>query len=116
MEPPILNRLTKDFGDSGARAAQFLITAGTLVASPVSAPRIGEVIAYCVREALVEIPRAAGVEEGQWKQISRRVVDARKRYEQARGLTGMDEQRALEDLLRSIDALEKFSLRKHRPR
>ena len=105
MEKPILNRLTKDFGDRGVRAAQFLKTAETLVASHPSAPRIGEVIAYCTREALVEIPRAAGVDEGQWKQLSRKVVEARMRYERARGLTGMAEQQALQDLLQSIDDL-----------
>lgn len=108
MEAQLLNRLTKDFGDRGARAAQLLKTAETLIISPPSAPRIGEVIAYCIREALVEIPRAAGIDEGQWKRVSREVVDARTRYERARGLAGMEEQKALEDLLKSIDDLAAF--------
>lgn len=105
MEPTLLGRLAKDFGDQGARAAQLLQTAEALMASPSSAPRIGEAIAYCIREALVEVPRAAGVEEGRWRHISRSVVTAQTRYVRARGLTGMDEKQALEDLLKSIDDL-----------
>lgn len=108
MEQDILNRLTKDFGDRGARAAQFLKTAETLVQTPSSAPRIGEAVAYCIRESLVEIPRAANIEEGEWKRLSRYVVDARTRFDLSRGLSGMDEQQALQDLLRSIDDLAAF--------
>lgn len=106
MEPPILEQLTNDFGDRGGRAAQLLKTAETLSTLPVSAPRIGEAIAYCIREALIEIPRVTRMEGGQWRSVSREVVDARTRYETARGLTGMEEQKALDDLLRSIDDLE----------
>ena len=111
MESSILDRLARDFGNHGARAAQFLKTAEMLIASFPSAPRIGETIAYCIREALVEVPRAAGsAETGSaeiaWKHLSRKVVDASTRYKQARGLTGMDEQQALEDLLESISELD----------
>ena len=111
METPILDRLARDFGNHGARAAQFLKTAEMLIGSPPSAPRIGEVIAYCIREALIEVPRAAGSAEAEstdrpWRLLSREVVDAATRYKQARGLTGMDEQQALEDLLESISELD----------
>ena len=107
----ILNRLASDFGNHGARAAQFLTTAKLLIDSPRPAPRIGEVIAYCIREALVEVPRAAGSAEAEstdrpWRILSREVVDAATRYKQARGLTGMEEQQALEDLLESISELD----------
>ena len=111
METPILDRLARDFGNHGARAAQFLKTAEMLIGSPPSAPRIGELIAYCIREALIEVPRAAGSAEAEstdrpWRLLSREVVDAATRYKQARGLTGMDEQQALEDLLESISELD----------
>ncbi len=111
MESSILDRLARDFGNHGARAAQFLKTAEMLIASFPSAPRIGEVIAYCIREALIEVPRAAGSAEAEstdrpWRLLSREVVDAATRYKQARGLTGMDEQQALEDLLESISELD----------
>ena len=105
MDPPILNRLTKDFGERGARAAQLMKTAEALIASPLSAPRIGELIAYCIRDALVEIPRASVVEGGKWRIVSHEVVEARIRYEAVRGLPGMDDQQALDDLLRSISDL-----------
>ena len=111
METPILDRLARDFGNHEARAAQFLKTAEMLIGSLPSAPRIGEVIAYCIREALIEVPRAAGSAEAEstdrpWRLLSREVVDAATRYKQARGLTGMDEQQALEDLLESISELD----------
>ena len=110
MDTSILDRIASDFGNHGARAAQFLKTAEMLIGSLPSAPRIGEVIAYCIREALVEVPRAAGSAETEsaetaWKHLSRRVVDASSRYTQARGLTGMNERQALEDLLESISDL-----------
>ena len=116
MDTSILDRLASDFGNHGARAAQFLKTAEILLGSLPSAPRLGEVIAYCIREALVEVPRAAGSAESKstdqpWRLLSRKVVDAATRYRQARGLTGMDEQQALDDLLESISELDDFHSR-----
>ena len=108
MEPPIFIRLANDFGENGTRAVQFLRTAKTLIESPTSAPKIGESIAYCLREALVTIPRTGRLEPNRWRLVSRDVVDARRRYEQALGFTGMEDQAlsALQDLLRSIDDLD----------
>ena len=37
-EPPILDRLTRDYGVRGTRAAQRLKTVGTLIALHLSAP------------------------------------------------------------------------------
>ena len=47
---------------------EFLNTAQALLASePQSVPRLGEVVAYCIREALKEIPKASGVgDAGRW--------------------------------------------------
>ena len=116
VDTSILDRLASDFGNHGARAAQFLKTADTMIGSLPSAPRLGEVIAYCIREALVEVPRAAGSAEAEstdrpWRLLSRKVVDAATRYKRARGLTGMDEQQTLEDLLESISELDDFHSR-----
>lgn len=116
MDTSVLDRLASDFGNHGARAAEFLKTADALIASRPCAPRVGEVIAYCIREALVEVPRAAGSAEAEstdrpWHRLSRNVVAAATRYKRARGLTGMDEQQALDDLLESISELDNFHSR-----
>ncbi len=116
MDTSVLDRLASDFGNHGARAAEFLKTADALIASRPCAPRVGEVIAYCIREALVEVPRAAGSAEAEstdrpWRHLSRNVVAAATRYKRARGLTGMDEQQALDDLLESISELDNFHSR-----
>ncbi|MFQ6026239.1 MAG: hypothetical protein ACE5Q6_01850 [Dehalococcoidia bacterium] len=108
---PIFDRIAQDFGDNGLRASEMLQTAVDLIHSGSEGPRIGEAIAYCIREALTEIPRTAGVVEGEWKNLSRRVAEGRTRYEQMQGLSGMDAEQALKDLLQSIDDLEAFHSR-----
>ena len=107
----ILTQIERDFGERGTRAAEMLRTAKSLIDLGSLAPRIGETVAYCLREALVEIPRTADLESGESKIISGKVVEARKRYQQMEGLSGMGTDLALEGLLQSIDEMDEFHSR-----
>ena len=113
-EPELLDGLRLEFGAHGERSVEFLMTAyGLLRLEGVSVPRMGAVVAYCLREAMMSILESAGVEQPvRWADASRRVVEARKRYEQAVGLSGEDTERALADLLARISELEDFHRRK----
>lgn len=104
-EDPLWAHLITDFGEFGQRSVDFLRTAAALLASGFSAPRCAEAVCYCVREALKELPKAAGiVPRPLWRQASREVVEARRRYQIA--AQGPDATAALADLLQSIDDLE----------
>lgn len=104
----ILTQVERDFGERGARAAEMLRTAKSLIDAGSLAPRVGETVAYCLREDLVEIPQTAGLPSGEWKNVSRKVVSERQRYEQMRSLSGIDADLALKELLQSIDDMDEF--------
>ena len=82
LEPALLDHLCSEFGSYGSRAVGFLQTAQRLVeAKPLAVPKPGELVAYCIREALTEIPKASGTpDDRRWKELSREVVKAAKRY------------------------------------
>ena len=109
-EPELLDGLRLEFGVHGERSVEFLMTAhGLLRLEGESFPRMGAAVAYCLREAMTSILRSAVVEQpGTWADASRRVVDARKRYEHAASLSGEGTQGALADLLARISELEDF--------
>ena len=104
----LVEHLTTEFGDHGHRAVEFLGTAAALLESDEPAPpRRPECIAYCLREALTTLPESSGLRGGgEWRKLSRTVVDAKRRFEQVRQLPGEDADGALRDLLDSIDAME----------
>ena len=114
VEAELLDHLTIEFGVHGRGAVEFLWTASELLSSieqrPESrAPRIGETIVYCLREAMTRLLRSQVAPHGaNLKDVTRDVVGSKKRYDRARGLAGTDEQGALEDLLRKIDQLEEI--------
>ena len=72
-------------------------------------PKVGELAAFCIREALAEIPKASGSsDEGAWRRLSRAVVDAAKQYRMAAELSSEDTTETLSELLSSIDELNSF--------
>lgn len=108
-EPELLDHLVVEFADHGRRAVEFVDTADRLLRldSDDDAPRRPEAIAYCLREAMKAIPASQSIGGGGlWRSASRKVTDARRRYERARGIPGEDERGALNELLRAIDDLE----------
>ena len=70
--------LVIEFGDHGQRAIEFLETAWTLLQqADSSVPRLGETMAYTLREALLGILQSQDQgEDESWSAISRDVVNA----------------------------------------
>ena len=110
LEPALFDHLQVEFGDHGSRAVGFLETAQGLLdtgAAPVS--RLGELVAYCIREALTEIPKAsADSSRRRLGDLSETVVKAAKRYRMAVELPGGDNAGALGELLSRVDNVEGF--------
>ena len=110
IERALLDHLRVEFGDHGDRAVGFLEAAQSLLdEGSVPVPKVGELAAFCIREALAEIPKASGSsDEGAWKRLSRAVVDAAERYRMAAELSSEDTTEALSELLAGIDELDSF--------
>ena len=110
LDPELLNHLMTEFGCHGERAVEFLNTASHLLAfgSGSVAPRLAETIVYCLREAMAEIPKSQDQQGESWRSISRDVVRAKEHYERSRGVPGMDEQGALQEILERIQSMSAF--------
>jgi hypothetical protein len=71
--------------------------------------RSPEIVAYCTREALGEIGKAASDgSRDAWRQLSREAVAASQRYRAAAELPGGDPKSALDGLLAAIEDLDQF--------
>ena len=110
LGPGIADHLVIEFGDRGQRAIEFLEAAWTLLQqADSSVPRLGETIAYTLREALLGILQSQDQgEDESWSAISRDVVNARQRYDQVKGLPEGGEEQALRELMACVDELEAF--------
>ena len=88
----------------------MLETAQRLLIEMSSLPRVGETVAYCLREAMTGISSTEGFDSaaegrhGRLKRVSREVVDAADRY-RGSPLPGEDSKAALDDLLSRISDL-----------
>ena len=103
--------LIVEFGAHGERAVEYLRTAERMLSSSadMSSPRHAECVAYCLREALKTIPASyGGLGGGEWSIRSRKVLEAKQRFAQVRGVPGADEAGALRELLVSIDDLARI--------
>ena len=110
LEPALLGHLRVEFGARGVRAVEFLDTAQALLElEQQSVPRLGEVVAYCIREALKEIPKTSGVgDAGRWSHLSRAVVDAADQFESPAVFSGEGGRWELSGLRSAIDELRSF--------
>ena len=98
LEPEFLDHLRVEFDRHGSRAADLLSDAHAYLVASTPTSRPLEVVAHCLREAMKEILASVGASgSGRWRQISREVVDARQRYENAVGLPGEDAEGALRE-------------------
>ena len=106
-----LAHLRSEFGPHGRRAADSLLTAQSLLkwakGHEATAPRIGNAVAYCLREAMTEILNSQQVSGQSWRSVSREVVEAKQRYERVHR-SGPDGQRPLAELLTRIDDMAEF--------
>ncbi|MDQ6944737.1 MAG: hypothetical protein M3256_00385 [Actinomycetota bacterium] len=105
----LFDHLVGEFGELGREAVQFLETAQQLLDDPAALrlPRQAGAAAYCVREALKRLLPAES-RQASWRKLSDDVVNAKKRFEAARGLPGADQTGALDDLITAIRGLEDF--------
>ncbi len=109
LEPELLDHIRVEFDRHGHRAAELLADAHAHLVSNTPTFRLREVVAHCLREAMKEILASVGSRgSGRWRDLSRGVVEARKRYGNAVGLPGEDAEGALRDLLARIDDLGQF--------
>ena len=116
----LLAHLRSEFGAHGRRAAESLLTAQNMLnwakGHEATAPRIGNAIAYCLREAMTEILNSQDNSGRSWRTLSREVVEAKQQYDRVHR-SGSEEQRALAGLIQTIDDLDKFHEREsHRER
>ena len=110
LEPELLKHLRVQFGRHGDRAVEFLDTARRLLSpGSIEVPRLGELAAYCIREALKEIPKASGVSpDREWARLSREAVITFGKYEEAAESVGADRQQALAEHRAAIEDLQEF--------
>lgn len=110
LEPELLNHVRVEFREHGIRAAGFLEAAWQLLdAQQAPAPKLGELVVYCIREALTEIPKASGIlDQHRWKDLSRKVVESARRYRMAAKIPDEGSADTLGELLASVDALDEF--------
>lgn len=107
----VAEQLVIEHRDHGQRAVEFLSTARELLGHQDVAPRIADTVAYCVREALAALaPLSVVGHSHRWSDVSRRVVDAKIRYERSTELpeTATDAEAALADLFRAVEDLAEF--------
>ncbi|MET8165714.1 hypothetical protein ABZT34_15895 [Streptomyces sp. NPDC005329] len=111
LEQALLDHLVDELNDEGRRAASFLRSARALIdLADGSVPEHGSLIAYTLREAMKAIPssQSGAGSGGEWKILSREVVEAKQQLLAAAELTEEDREIALQQLVSKIDALDIF--------
>jgi hypothetical protein len=111
LEQTLLDHLVDELHDEGRRAASFLRSARALIELEDDAvPEHGSLIAYALREAMKEIPssQSRAGSGGEWKILSREVVEAKQQLQAAEELTDEDRAFSLQQLMSKIDALDTF--------
>ncbi len=111
LDEELFRQLSHEFGKEGQRAVEFFRTADGIISQleETGQSRLGETIAYCIREALLSIPSSyRRGERLDWAKVSREVVEARDRYVRLRGKQGENEHGALDHLLAQIDQMQEF--------
>ncbi|WP_405918003.1 hypothetical protein [Streptomyces sp. NBC_00728] len=111
LEQALLDHLVDELNDEGRRAANFLRSARALIAlEDDSVPEHGSLIAYTLREAMKAIPssQSGAGSGGEWKILSREVVEAKQQLLVAAELTEEDRESSLQRLVSKIDALDTF--------
>ncbi|MET9451979.1 hypothetical protein [Streptomyces cinerochromogenes] len=111
LDEALLAHLVDELNDDGKRAVSFLRSAQALTAlDDNSIPEHGSPIAYALREAMKAIPssQSAASSGGEWKVLSREVVEAKQQLLAAAELTDEDRESAIQRLFTKVDALDTF--------
>ena len=110
LDAALSKQLTAEFGVHGKRAVASLETAQRLLNLETGLlPRHGETVAYCLRVALDEIPRASGMEDpGRLRSLSRAAVNAANQYRASLQLPAEEVQIARQATFSCIDDLQDF--------
>ena len=109
VDDAVAARLVDEFGEDGRRCVEFLETARVLLCGGFrSVPRRGQMVAYCLREAMGAVLDAARLgDAGRWREVSRGVVAAGGEYRRVED-SGSERDRLLGVLLARVDDLERF--------
>ncbi|ULR51789.1 hypothetical protein [Streptomyces deccanensis] len=111
LDEKLLAHLVDELNDDGKRAVSFLRSAQALTAlDDNSIPEHGSLIAYALREAMKAIPSSQSTASsgGEWKVLSREVVEAKQQLLAAAELTDEDREGAIQRLFNKVDALDTF--------
>jgi hypothetical protein len=111
LDETLLSHLVDELHDDGKRAVSFLRSAQALIAlEDDSIPEHGSLIAYALREAMKAIPssQSSTSSGGEWKTLSREVVEAKQGLAAATELTAEDREGAMQHLFATVDALDVF--------
>ena len=105
VEAGLLERLRFEFGD---RVVGLLDSAHGLLAGGVGVPCVGETVAYYLREAFGEILKRSSIGGGEFKELSRRVVEAKEKFDNLEGSPDERHPGGLDELWDAIDDLDRF--------
>lgn len=110
LDAALSNQLASEFGVPGRNAVASLETAQELLdLQSGSLPRHGAVVAYCLRDALVEIPKASGVGDERGRDtLSKAVVESAGQYRDALKSPGDEIKIARQAMFSCIDDLQEF--------
>ena len=110
LDAALSKQLTAEFGIHGKRAVASLETAQRLLdLEPGLLPRHGETVAYSLRVALDEIPKASEMRDPKrWESLSRAVVEAANQYKNALNLQSDKEQVTGQEMFVCINELQAF--------
>ena len=105
VEGGLSERLRFEFGD---RVVGLLDTAHGLLTGGVVVPCVGETVAFCLREAFGEILKKSSIGGGEFRELSRRVVEAKKKLDDLEDSPDGRQPDRLDALWEAIDALDRF--------
>ena len=104
MQIRLFEKMEQEFGERGVDAVEMLKTAELLLEQTEQASRQALAAAYCIRQAVVEIFRNKKDDRNLWHVVSRQVVEAKHRFENAGSVLGKKHR----NLLDAVDKLEKI--------
>ncbi len=107
--------LIEQFKENGERSLSYIDSAASIIENQekVQFPKMAEVLAYCLREALISIVVSfQNLEKGRWKHITNEIIANYFSYKSAKGKPGENVTEYLDQLELSLEKLELFKASK----